>query len=75
MDQSVSKIVHASNLPMSIIIIGVGEADFTSMNYLDCDDGLLRAKNGQTARRDIVQFVPFMKFKHVSIYIGGLFQS
>lgn len=41
---------------MSIIIIGVGNADFTEMNVLDGDNALLQSM-GVTATRDIVQFV------------------
>ena len=32
-------IVQSSHLPMSIIIVGVGNADFCDMNVLDGDDG------------------------------------
>ena len=32
-------IIAASALPMSIIIIGVGDADFSEMEELDCDGG------------------------------------
>ena len=35
-------IVSASDLPMSIIIIGVGNEDFSAMEELDSDKGLLR---------------------------------
>lgn len=56
-------IVAASKLPMSLIIVGVGGADFTDMNELDGDNGVLKAPNGQPACRDIVQFVPFREFK------------
>ncbi|XP_071823633.1 copine-3-like isoform X6 [Apostichopus japonicus] len=56
-------IVRASHLPMSIIIVGVGTADFTDMRMLDGDDGKLRSPNGEAAARDIVQFVPFRDFK------------
>ena len=52
-------IVQASRLPMSIIIVGVGNADFSDMNELDGDDGMLRGPMGEPAKRDIVQFVPF----------------
>lgn len=41
---------------MSIIIIGIGNADFSEMDALDSDKQLL-SYNGQTASRDIVQFV------------------
>ncbi|OMJ79714.1 hypothetical protein SteCoe_20190 [Stentor coeruleus] len=63
MDETIACIVEASNLPMSIIIVGVGNADFTSMERLDCDDGFLVDNRGRKAVRDIVQFVPFYKFR------------
>uniref|UniRef100_A0A8C8ZG77 Copine 7 n=1 Tax=Prolemur simus TaxID=1328070 RepID=A0A8C8ZG77_PROSS len=59
-------IVRASHLPMSIIIVGVGNADFTDMQILDGDDGVLRSPRGEPALRDIVQFVPFRELKHAS---------
>ncbi|KAM4833484.1 copine-7 [Thomomys bottae] len=59
-------IVRASHLPMSIIIVGVGNADFTDMQVLDGDDGVLRSPRGQPALRDIVQFVPFRDLKNAS---------
>jgi hypothetical protein len=61
-------IVQASHLPMSIIIVGVGSADFSDMQMLDGDDGILRSPKGEPCLRDIVQFVPFRNFKHVSLY-------
>ncbi len=48
-------------MPISIIIVGIGNANFGSMSELDSDVGLLTA-NGRTACRDIVQFVPFRDF-------------
>ena len=54
--------VDASYQALSIIIIGVGNADFSAMDELDCDDGLLRSQNGRLAQRDIVQFVPMNKY-------------
>lgn len=65
-DDARQAIVHASGLPMSIIIVGVGNADFSEMQMLDGDDGVLRAPSGQPVHRDIVQFVPFRDFKRVS---------
>ncbi|XP_041375349.1 copine-3-like isoform X2 [Gigantopelta aegis] len=56
-------IVESSKLPMSLIIIGVGNADFSMMQELDGDDGVLRAPSGEAVKRDIVQFVPFREFK------------
>ncbi|XP_048086172.1 copine-4 isoform X1 [Alosa alosa] len=59
-------IVHASHLPMSVIIVGIGNADFSDMQMLDGDDGILRSPKGEPVLRDIVQFVPFHNFKHAS---------
>ncbi|KAM9774644.1 copine-3-like isoform 2-T3 [Syngnathus typhle] len=64
MDDTRNAIVNASRLPMSIIIVGVGGADFTDMEFLDGDDGHLRSLTGEPAMRDIVQFVPFRKFQN-----------
>lgn len=67
MDQTRGAIVAASRLPMSIIIVGVGRADFTDMEILDGDDGRLTTITGEPAVRDIVQFVPYRKFHNVSL--------
>jgi hypothetical protein len=48
---------------MSIIIIGVGDADFSNMKELDSDGGYLQDSEGNTASRDLVQFVEFNKYK------------
>jgi hypothetical protein len=62
MEETVASVVQASNLPLSIIIVGVGHAEFDSMERLDCDSGTLVDNRGRKAVRDIVQFVPFRKF-------------
>uniref|UniRef100_A0A7N8X1R4 Copine-3 n=1 Tax=Mastacembelus armatus TaxID=205130 RepID=A0A7N8X1R4_9TELE len=62
-DQTRDAIVRASRLPMSIIIIGVGPADFKAMELLDGDDGVLKSTVGEPVARDIVQFVPYRQFK------------
>uniref|UniRef100_A0A4W6G439 Copine-3 n=1 Tax=Lates calcarifer TaxID=8187 RepID=A0A4W6G439_LATCA len=64
MDETRQAIVNASRLPMSIIIVGVGGADFSAMEFLDGDDGILRSATGEAAMRDIVQFVPFRQFQN-----------
>ncbi|GFQ06475.1 protein bonzai 1 [Phtheirospermum japonicum] len=52
--------VMASDLPLSILIVGVGGADFKEMEILDADKGeRLESSTGRIASRDIVQFVPF----------------
>jgi len=65
MDNTIEQIIQGSTLPLSIIIVGVGQADFSAMETLDGDDQRLRSRNGQYAARDIVQFVPFSKFANL----------
>lgn len=59
MSETKQLVVQLSDLPCSIIIIGVGDADFSAMEELDGDDGILRDSTGRPARRDTVQFVEF----------------
>ncbi|KAL6620140.1 hypothetical protein ACP70R_035279 [Stipagrostis hirtigluma subsp. patula] len=57
-------IVRASDLPLSILIVGVGNADFKQMEILDADNGKrLESSTGRIATRDIVQFVPMRNFQ------------
>ena len=60
MSETVREISSASVLPMSIIIVGVGEADFDNMEDLDGDS---KKVSGGAAGRDIVQFVNFNSCK------------
>lgn len=55
----VQAIQQAQTSPISIIIVGVGNADFSNMEYLDGD-----RTNSAGRTRDIVQFVPFNKYCH-----------
>ena len=57
MEETKMAIVEASVLPISIIIVGVGKADFGKMDELDGDNDRLTDKFGRVATRDIVQFV------------------
>jgi len=59
MRETIDLIVKASVLPLSIIIIGIGNADFTNMEILDADEHELVDSHMQAAKRDIVQFVKF----------------
>eukprot|EP00672_Neobodo_designis_P018491 CAMPEP_0174836704 /NCGR_PEP_ID=MMETSP1114-20130205/6241_1 /TAXON_ID=312471 /ORGANISM="Neobodo designis, Strain CCAP 1951/1" /LENGTH=593 /DNA_ID=CAMNT_0016070711 /DNA_START=186 /DNA_END=1967 /DNA_ORIENTATION=+ len=61
-DATVDAIVDAADAPLSIVIVGVGQADFTLMRMLDGDDRALRHSDGRVCRRDLVQFVPFRDF-------------
>uniref|UniRef100_UPI00358E73B8 copine-9 isoform X1 n=1 Tax=Myxine glutinosa TaxID=7769 RepID=UPI00358E73B8 len=61
METTKEAIVAASSLPMSIVIVGVGPAEFEAMEELDGDE--VRLSSGdQVAERDIVQFVPFRDY-------------
>ncbi len=63
LEASIDQIVKDNDMPISIVIVGVGNADFTKMEVLDADDTPMRSTWGQPAKRDIVQFVPFNKFQ------------
>ena len=67
MPQTKDLIVECSLFPLSIIIVGVGNADFSNMVELDGDEVALRNSKGQVAARDIVQFVKFADFAHADI--------
>lgn len=62
MDLTVSSIVASSRLPMSIIIIGIGNADFTNMEILDGDNGLIDC-NGN-------YYVMFIFFSYLNLFIN-----
>jgi len=64
MDDTIDSLVEASFLPISVIIIGIGDADFKNMDILDADDEPLVDRNGRKTDRDLVQFVPFKKFSY-----------
>ncbi|KAM9325542.1 copine-9 [Gastrophryne carolinensis] len=61
MAQTKEAIVNASSLPLSIIIVGVGPAEFDAMEELDGDEVRVSSR-GRFAERDIVQFVPFRDY-------------
>lgn len=62
-DETMNLILQSARLPLSIIIIGVGNEDFSTMKFLDGDDELKKlAKGGQTVR-DLVQFVAYNEYQ------------
>uniref|UniRef100_G3PBL8 Copine family member 9 n=1 Tax=Gasterosteus aculeatus aculeatus TaxID=481459 RepID=G3PBL8_GASAC len=61
MAQTKEAVVNAASLPMSIIIVGVGPAEFDAMEELDGDEVRVSSR-GRIAERDIVQFVPFRDY-------------
>lgn len=80
MEATIDEIVRATTLPVSIIIVGIGDEDFTSMNVyvyilsyysLDADDVPLYSKKlGKKMERDIVQFVAFNEYKNDPIELA-----
>jgi len=65
MANTIDAIIGASSLPLSILIVGVGNADFSNMKELDCDGKALMSRIGnQKAARDIVQFTQISNFEN-----------
>ena len=54
MPATIDLVCQLAELPCSIIIVGVGNADFSAMEELDGDDGGLRDSRGKPCPRDIV---------------------
>ena len=69
MPETIDQIVEGSFLPLSIIIIGIGDANFDNMVVLDGDDYGLTDSNGRVWMRDIVQFVPYREFEGDAIML------
>jgi hypothetical protein len=64
MNETTDALVEGSFLPLSVIIIGIGQGDFSNMELLDADINPLCDLRGRKACRDLVQFVPFNKFEN-----------
>ena len=62
-EKTIDELVEGSFLPLSVIIIGIGKANFSSMKILDADENCLVNSEGKKAARDLVQFVPFLKYE------------
>ena len=71
MIETVNCIVEASKLPLSIVIVGIGEKDFGNMDSLDGDIIPLVNSFGEIRKRDIVQFVKFNTFKEKNAINDG----
>lgn len=66
MERTRDAIVAACDLPLSVLIVGVGNANFDRMEELDGDETRLKDSRGRQAQRDIVQFVAFRDFLYKS---------
>ncbi|VVC29986.1 Hypothetical protein CINCED_3A018449 [Cinara cedri] len=71
MPETIQAIILSSSLPISIIIVGIGNAEFDAMEELDADKGGLKY-NGIYAARDIVQFVAFNSYHNLDPNIAHL---
>lgn len=65
MSETKRLLVEAAELPISIIIIGVGNEKFKLMKELDNKENILKDDAGRIAQRENVQFVKFKKFSHL----------
>ncbi len=61
LSETVERIVVGSHEPIFLIIVGVGDADFSTMSSLDADDGPLKA-GSKVQFHDNVQFVEKRRF-------------
>ena len=62
--KTIDAVIEASFLPFSLIIIGIGNDHFQEMIQLDGDDAPLISSSGIKRMRDVVQFVPFNKYRN-----------
>jgi len=63
-------IISCNRLPISIIIVGVGNGEFEIMRELDDDDNNMVDSNGKHTERDLVQFVEFKKFQNNGVNLA-----
>lgn len=61
--KTIDQVVRGSRLPLSIIIVGVGDEDFQAMVELDADQNPLYSQIYGKQEADMVQFVPYREFK------------
>ena len=64
MQDTIDALVEGSFLPLSIIIIGIGNDHFKEMIELNGDEVPLVSSRGIKRMRDLVQFVPFNKYRY-----------
>jgi hypothetical protein len=64
--------VKCGKLPLSIIIIGIGNGeDWSIMNELDDDDMQMTDFQGNKTIRDLVQFVEFQKHNNNGVELAS----
>ena len=63
-------LIECNKLPISLIIVGIGNGDFSIMHQLDDDDCQMVDSKGNRTERDLVQFVEFKKFKRNGVELA-----
>jgi len=58
-EDTVDAVVESSALPISIVVVGLGDSDFALMEYLDSDEDRLIDRIGRSQKRDNLQFVQY----------------
>lgn len=64
MEPTIGSIIASSHLPLSIIIVGIGNEDFSNMTILDGDNGLFDSK--------YLNYLVHVLFDKIKIYINIL---
>ena len=62
--ETIDALVEGSFLPLSVIIVGIGNADFGKMVILDGNDTPLVSTHNIKWLRDLVQFIHYNKYKN-----------
>lgn len=76
LSSTIEAIVECSySIPMAIVIVGIGDADFKSMERLDGDHYALRTDSGRQAKHDIVQFTKFDQNKSNDVLAADVLQE
>ena len=61
---TIDALVEGSFLPLSVIIVGIGDADFSKMVVLDGNEIPLVSSQNIKWLRDLVQFIQYNKYKN-----------
>ncbi|KAI9549155.1 hypothetical protein GHT06_005470 [Daphnia sinensis] len=72
-NQVAKAITEASELPMSVLIVGIGPTSFTSVTRIEEDIKKL-SQNGRNAARDVVQYAQFNEILEKYDVMAGGFQ-
>ena len=62
--ETIDALVEGSFLPLSVVIVGIGNADFSNMVVLDGNENPLISSQNKKWMRDLVQFIHYNKYKN-----------